>query len=475
MKMKNGGINPYLPGWEYVPDGEPHVFGDRVYIYGSHDRFGGYAFCLNDYVCWSAPVDDLTDWSYEGVIYTRKEMPHNEDGSRCLYAPDVTKGSDGRYYLYYAPDGVSVISVAVCDTPAGRYEYYGDVHYPDGTPLGSREGDEYQFDPGVLTEGDTTWLYSGFCPPMLSTRTGAQAIRLDKDMLTVTREPVIIVPSAQRAIGTTFEGHGFFEAGSIRKIGELYYFIYSSELSHELCYAVSAAPDRGFVYGGTLVDNGDLGLSKIARYFTGNNHGSIEKIHGRWYVFYHRHTNSSSFCRQGMMEPVKILGDGRIPQAEMTSCGPNGGPLPGKGEYPAYAACNLFMLREPDVDKQSGLNPFPCITQDGPDLGAETAEQESAYIRNMTPGVTAGFKYFCCKNVKRISVKTRGMCYGGGLQVSLEPEGEILGTVPAGGGNEWRWSSADICVPDGVHALYFQMSGYGSLSFAAFCLETAEE
>lgn len=42
--MKNHGMNPYLPSWEYVPDGEPHVFGKRVYIYGSHDRFAGYAF-----------------------------------------------------------------------------------------------------------------------------------------------------------------------------------------------------------------------------------------------------------------------------------------------------------------------------------------------------------------------------------------------------------------------------------------------
>lgn len=42
--MKNHGMNPYLPSWEYVPDGEPHVFGKRVYVYGSHDRFAGYAF-----------------------------------------------------------------------------------------------------------------------------------------------------------------------------------------------------------------------------------------------------------------------------------------------------------------------------------------------------------------------------------------------------------------------------------------------
>ena len=54
--MKKQAFNPYLPSWEYVPDGEPHVFGDRVYVYGSHDRFNGETFCLNDYICWSAPV-----------------------------------------------------------------------------------------------------------------------------------------------------------------------------------------------------------------------------------------------------------------------------------------------------------------------------------------------------------------------------------------------------------------------------------
>lgn len=58
-------INPYLPNWEYVPDGEPYVFGDRVYVYGSHDFFGGDVYCMGDYVCWSAPKNDLGDWRYE--------------------------------------------------------------------------------------------------------------------------------------------------------------------------------------------------------------------------------------------------------------------------------------------------------------------------------------------------------------------------------------------------------------------------
>ena len=102
--MKKPGFNPYLPSWEYVPDGEPHVFGDRVYVYGSHDHFNGYVYCPGDYVCWSAPVCDLTDWTCEGVIYKRTDDPENGGGEMCLYAPDVTQGPDGRYYLYYVLD-----------------------------------------------------------------------------------------------------------------------------------------------------------------------------------------------------------------------------------------------------------------------------------------------------------------------------------------------------------------------------------
>lgn len=52
MNKKNNKqiFNPYLPSYEYIPDGEPHIFGDRLYIYGSHDRFGGSDYCENDYV-----------------------------------------------------------------------------------------------------------------------------------------------------------------------------------------------------------------------------------------------------------------------------------------------------------------------------------------------------------------------------------------------------------------------------------------
>ena len=88
--------NPYLPLWEYIPDGEPRVFGDRVYIYGSHDRAGSDDFC--DYVlkCWSAPVNDLNNWVCHGVTFRVKpdgDFPSDTDWTpdknQILFAPDV--------------------------------------------------------------------------------------------------------------------------------------------------------------------------------------------------------------------------------------------------------------------------------------------------------------------------------------------------------------------------------------------------
>lgn len=86
---------------------------------------------------------------------------------------------------------------------------------------------------------------------------GPCTVTVGDDMLTVTSEPRHIIPAYP--IGTSFEEHPFFEASSIRKIGGKYYFIYSSWQNHELCYATSDLPDRDFVFGGTIVSNGDVG------------------------------------------------------------------------------------------------------------------------------------------------------------------------------------------------------------------------
>lgn len=383
--MRKRIFNPYLPAGEYIPDGEPHIFGDRLYVFGSHDKFNSSRYCPGDYVAWSAPIDDISDWKNEGVIYRRRGK-HNRLGIKCMWAPDVAKGYDGRFYLYFSFGFENSINVAVCDSPAGKYNFLGKVRYPDGTLYGKGKKDIMCFDPAVLSDEDgQIYLYSGFSANpdlcrILHARgirnvdgTGGQVVKLSSDMLTVADEPKMLIPGYKNSKGTGFEGHEMYEASSIRKVDNKYYFICSSRLSHELCYAVSDYPDRNFCYGGTIISNGDIGYNELgtaqAKNYWGNNHGSIVCIKNQWYVFYHRQTNKTEQCRQGCAEKIEISSDGKISQVEMTSQGLNARPLSGKGEYYAYIACNLESALGA---VKCAYGPFsrgkyaqhPCITQE---------------------------------------------------------------------------------------------------------------
>lgn len=463
-------MNPYLPLSEYVPDGEPHVFGDRVYVYGSHDRFNGFAYCLNDYVCYSASIDDLTTWQYEGIIYKKTDDPENRDGRMCLYAPDVVQGPDGRFYLYYVLDKLPVVSVAVCDTPSGQYQFYGYVRYQDGTRLGEKGIEDPQFDPAVFCEENKIYLYTGFGGFNDASRRGMMVTVLDADMLTILNAPEFIIPSESHAQGSEFQEHPFFEAPSIRKFEDNYYLLYSSVVMHELCYAVSEYPTKDFRFGGVVISNNDIGIDsykpiKQPMYYGGNNHGGIEKINNQYYVFYHRHTNGSNFCRQGMIEPIQILPNGHIPQVEMTSTGARITPFEARGEYSAAIACNLFCKVEEKYSAPFDLwmnNDFPKITQDGSD-----AYPEEAYISNMRDGATAGYKYFVFSNNKRISVKTRGYA-NGFMEFRLAWNGEVIGKIPVEYTNVWSEHSVEIDIPDGIYPLYISYSGSGSVSLLSF-------
>lgn len=482
--VKKQVFNPYLPSFEYVPDGEPRVFGDRLYVYGSHDRFDGPDFCVNDYVCWSAPVKDLADWKYEGVIYRANQDAKNAKGDMHMCAPDVVQGPDGRYYLYYEYHRLTVTSVAVCDTPAGKYEFYGYIQKKDGTPYGQVKGEVNLFDPGVLVDDDERiYMYTGFSPApgWMKTVMGLRGFKIDagycveleQDMITMKDDPVLVIPGPELAKGTDFEGHGFFEASSIRKIGDTYYLVYSSVLSHELCYATSKKPNEDFKYGGTLVSIGDIGYkgNTTPVNYTGNTHGGMVEINGQWYIFYHRQTNKQKCARQGCAEKITIAPDGSIPQAEITSCGLNNGPLAGKGTYEARIACNLSSkvgtfeyLRTREKDKK---NIHPYFTQSGEDR----EDKPDQYIANMTDGAWAGYKYLDFEgDEQEISVKVRGTA-AGTLKVTTERDGKPVAVIRVSPSQGWKEFSSMISVSTGVSALYFTYEGKGAMDITEFSIK----
>jgi hypothetical protein len=87
----------------------------------------------------------------------------------------------------------------------------------------------------------------------------------------------------------------------------------------------------------------------------------------------------------------------------------------------------------------------------------------------MQAGSIAGFKYFDCKGVRGIRIKVRGYCKGDFL-VSTTHDGAVLARIPVVYTNVWVEYSAELSVPDGVHALYFRYEGEGRASFLSFTL-----
>ncbi len=468
--MKRQVFNPYLPSYEYIPDGEPRVFNGRLYIYGSHDKFNGDVFCANDYVCWSAPEDDLSDWRYEGVIYRKEQDPRNSNGCNKLWAPDLCQGNDGRYYLYYCLDFLPEVAVAVADDPAGPFEFLDFVRYENGDPIGTRVGETRQFDPGIFIDDDRRiYLFSGNSPRFKCDYTDKASVKmeLEQDMVTVKAGPFPNLPGINEADGTEWEAHPFFEASSVRKIKGKYYFIYSSTWMHELCWAVADRPLGDYHFGGTLVSNCDIGANgnTEALNYLGNTHGSVIQVKGKWYVFYHRQTNRHKFSRQACAEEICFDGNA-FHQSALTSCGLNGGPLKDIGTYEARIACHLYS-KHGTTESFRNLQDenHPAFTQDGPDRECDPNQ----YIENMRDGATAGFRYFDFKEAKVIMVKVRGTG-SGEMVVRDERGGHVVARIPVEPSGSWECFPASLQIEEGVRPLYFTFEGEGALDFFSFTL-----
>lgn len=481
--------NPFLPLNVCIADEEPHVFGDRVYLFGSHDKAGGETFCELGYEVWSAPVNDLGNWTSHGIVYSATQDPGCSKRKPYLFAPDVTRGEDGKFYLYYSLGGwrgkhgyEGPISVAVSNEPAGKYQYLGFVRNPDGTPFLKK----ITFDPGVMNDDGVIRLYFGtsyffneykffplktiyqFIESRVFDRTfremrqyrenpsGAYTVELARDMRTVVSEPKLVVPYKTR--GTLFEGHAFFEAASIRKLKGKYYFIYSSRNNHELCYAVSDSPDKGFSYGGTLISNGDIGYqgrkAKDRVNLTGNNHGSIAEINGKFYIFYHRMTDKSTYSRQACAEEIQIGADGHIDQVEMSNSGLNGKVLPAAGEYPAAIACVLKRGHMPHVVNGKLKRKMPCIS-------FPNGKAEISGIKDRT---VIGYRSFHFSGGEKIQLEITGD-FRGEVQLSLELYGKAVAKAAVGHKCEIQFPQSFA----GDYAIYFTFCGTGTAQLHTIC------
>lgn len=438
-----GAGNPYLPLWEHLPDGEPRVFEDpdhpgryRAYIIGSHDlRFNSY--CGADIRMWSAPVEDLSSWRDEGPIFTY------QTGGKwdVMYAPDLVevRRKDGKkeYYLYPHSRGRNrEAMVAKGDRPDGPFTPINLT--ADGTK--TLPGSIMGFDPSVYIEyvtdpndpdyeiGFRAYGYWGFQRSL--------AAQLDQNTMYSVRPGTDVIPyfmPAGRRNGFTrdsisyphiypgedLKAFNFFEASSIRKIGNKYVTIYSGYSGREyglgmtnstLRYAYGDSPLGPWKSGGVLVDSRAPVLNQDGTRLqttnaAHNTHGSIEQINGQWYVFYHRPPRGFGNARQSVVAPIHVEWDEK-PVAE-------GGQVSIKG-YDPYAKDSIWTAKDAqgyeykgaEVTSEGfhifGLDPyqyysagFACYLSD------VSLQQDSwdiwdnhASITNVKNGHIIGYKYF---------------------------------------------------------------------------------
>ena len=316
--------NPYMPLWEHIPDGEPYVFEDpdqpgkqRVYVYGSHDDLID-AYCGRDQVVWSASVDSLNNWRYDGVILVvdknAKGEPFDSAGTAdVLFAPDVTLVTDANgkktYYLFPNDQtGFRNGLIAKSDRPDGPFEVCNwnaeNPNQVDGV---------LQFDPAVFVDDDgRVYGYWGF--------ERSYAAEFDPATMATVKPGTKVVEDM--VSGRNQEGvFSFFEASSIRKIKDKYVFIYSRftkdgefgmpTSNYTLAYAYSDNPLGPWTYGGTIIDGrarekDEQGNAIASATPDGNTHGSICEVNGQWYVFFHRQTGTNEYARQAMVAPIDV-------------------------------------------------------------------------------------------------------------------------------------------------------------------------
>lgn len=284
----------YLVPGDYMADPAVHVFGDRLYIYPSHDRDSGASendngdhFEMKDYHVFS------TDDPMEGEVVDHGKVLDTADiawAGRQLWDCDVAE-KDGKYYMYFPlkdKNDVFHIGVAVAERPEGPF-----VPQPD--PIRG----SYSIDPAVFRDGDDYLMYFGglwggqlqryrdnkaleepHLEPDDSPALPSRVVRLTADMMQMAEEPrpvIILDPETGEPLKAGDNERRFFEASWMHKYKGVYYLSYSTGDTHRLCYATADNPYGPFTYRGCI-------MTPVVGWTT---HHAIVEYRGRWYLFFH--------------------------------------------------------------------------------------------------------------------------------------------------------------------------------------------
>ena len=298
--------NPIIRN-QFTADPTARVFGDRIYLYPSHDIFPPEGqrqdwFCMEDYHVFSS--DNLTDWTDHGMIVTQNKVPWVRPDSYSMWAPDCVE-KNGKYYFYFPSspkDGRGfAVGVAISDSPTGPF-------IPEPEPIKGING----IDPCVLQASDgNAYIFwgNGRCAK-LKENMKELADDNPKEMVKWGNREVEMVgvhclkdlPNRQAEGPFAFEYNGNYYLT----------YPYVREKTEVLAYAMSKNPMGPYEYKGLIMAEQPNGCW--------TNHHSIVNFKGQWYLFYHHNylSPSDDKRRSACIEKLYFNPDGTIQEVKQT-------------------------------------------------------------------------------------------------------------------------------------------------------------
>ncbi|GEL11453.1 Carbohydrate binding module (family 6) [Flavobacterium glycines] len=264
--------NPLIQD-QYTADPSARVFGDRVYVFPSHDILATEGkgrkdwFCMEDYHVFSSA--NLTDWTDHGMIVQQNKVLWVKPDGYSMWAPDCIE-RNGKYYFYFPSTPKDTINskrgftvgVAIANQPEGPY-------IPEPNPIKGISG----IDPNVFIDKDgQAYLYwSG--GNIFVAKLKENMTELESEVKTIENLPTKGLK----------EGPYLFERNGI------YYLTYPhvENKIERLEYATGDNPLGPFKVAGVIMDESPTGCW--------TNHHSIIEFKKQWYLFYHHNDLSPEF------------------------------------------------------------------------------------------------------------------------------------------------------------------------------------
>ncbi len=399
---------------QFTADPSARVFGDRVYVYPSHDIMAtpGHGrvawFNMEDYHVFSSA--NLTDWTDHGVIVSQNKVNWVDSNAYAMWAPDCIE-RNGKYYFYFpATVKASVgrgfgIGVAIGNKPQGPF-------VPQPEPI----KDVHGIDPNVFIDKDgQAYIYYA--------QGNIYAAKLKENMLELASEPKILGDLPQKGLK---EGPYLFERKGI------YYLTYPhvEDKTERLEYAMANNPMGPFKFGGVI-------MKESPNCWT--NHQSMIEFKGQWYLFYHSNDLSPHFDKNRSIRADSLFfnADGTIREVIPT--------LRGAGITRAN--------KEIQIDRYSDMSKAGVVVD-----YIDTAHRMKGW-KTIFSEKGAWIRYnavdFGSNKIKTVDVMGAS-AQGSTIEIRLDkPTGALIGTTKIGKGDEWKIARSALSkVPSGKHDLF---------------------